>query len=125
VSDASRIEAEVLRRERVTLDDLFLDMSRFEGSAIGRWLWDMPTDVLLSEGAGALGDASAYLRFVTEQHAAPGGPEARHMLELAAELERQAAVFQHAADSAAIAMREADRERSGEDVRPAPGTRDS
>jgi hypothetical protein len=122
MSDDSHIETEVLGRDGLTLDDLFLDMSRTESMLVRRQLRAVPTDVALIEGAGALADASAYLRFAAEQHAGPGSPEADRMLELADQLEVNAARFQRAGDTASIAVRTAGDGQRHDDVRPTPDT---
>ena len=97
------IATSVLRPEQVTVGDLFDDLARGETAAVQARLHELPTDVMLLEGAGALIDGAASLRFVATRLFAPGGDQAVHMLWLAEELTAQAARFQHAGDTAALA----------------------
>lgn len=122
MSEDLNIETAVLGRDGMTLDDLFLDMSRTESMLVRRQLWAMPTDVALIEGAGALADASAYLGWAAEQHATPGSREADRMREFAEQLELQAASFQRAGDTAAIALRGAEGMSERDDAHRAPDT---
>lgn len=95
----------VLRAESVTVADLFTDLVRTETDEVLARVDELPTDVMLLEGAGALIDASAALRYVAARLARPGSDEAAGLLALADTLTEQAARFQHAGDSVAIAIR--------------------
>jgi hypothetical protein len=96
------------------VDDLFEDLARQEAMDMISRAGNLPTDVMLSEGAGALVDAAAYLRVVARDHGVPGSDANHHMLALADELLHSAAVWQQAADSASISIRAATgRDRTG------------
>ena len=107
------IDTAVLQLENLTLGDLFVDLTRTETDDVLARVDDLPTDVMLLEGAGALIDAAASLRYVAARLARPGSDEAARFLALAEELTEQAARFQHAGDGASIAIRQAgDRDRA-------------
>lgn len=105
MSDIHPKLSSVLRSDCVTLDDLFADLARTEADEVTARIDDLPTDVMLLEGAGALIDAAAALRFAASRLARPGSADSSRMHALAEELIEQAARFQHAGDNAAIAIR--------------------
>ena len=107
MSDHDHMPDAVLRSDHVTVGDLFKDLARHEGDEVLARIDSLPTDVMLLEGAGALVDAAASLRYVAARLARPGSAEAEHLLALAEDLTEQAARCQHAGDSAAVAIRAA------------------
>lgn len=107
MSDNDHISDAVLHADHVTVGDLFKDLAKREGEEVLSRIDSLPTDVMLLEGAGALVDAAASLRYVAARLARPGSEEAAHLVALAEDLTEQAARFQHAGDSAALAIRAA------------------
>ena len=110
------LEAEsppVLRPERVTVGDLFVDLARAEADDVKARIDDMPADVMMFEGASALIDAAASLRHAAARLEACSGRLER-TLALAQELTERAAQFQQSGDLAAIAIRRSDERRSTE-----------
>jgi hypothetical protein len=109
MSDSRQSQSAVLDPTRVTVDDLFRDLAGSESGAVAERLQRMATDVMLSEGAGTLMDAAAFIRVITREHGVPGSDATRHMERLAEELTEQAAVWQQASDDAAISIRAANK----------------
>ncbi len=109
MSDSRHSESAVLEQDRVTVDDLFLDLAGSEAGAVAGRLQRLATDVMLSEGAGTLMDAAAFIRVINREHGVPGSDAARRMEGLADELAAQAGVWQQASDSAAISIRAANK----------------
>ena len=109
MSDKRQSQEELLDQERVGVDDLFRDLARVEAEAVAERVRRLGTDVMLSEGAGTLVDAVAYIRVVTRAYGVPGSEAAERMEQLAEELAEQAAVWQQASDSAAISIRAANK----------------
>lgn len=105
MNDHEHMSDSVLGAEHVTVGDLFKDLARREREDVLARIDALPTDVMLLEGAGALVDAAASLRYVAARLARPGSDEAAHLCSLADDLTEQAARFQHAGDSAAVAIR--------------------
>ena len=105
MSDMSETDTRVLDETPLTLDQLFMDLARRDEQSVIAQASSLPTDVMLTEAAGTLVDAAAYLCLVAREHVTPGGPAARHLRDLADELTAQAAICQQAADSVAIAIR--------------------
>ncbi len=112
MSDSPHNEARVIEQERVTVDDLFHDLAASEAGAVAERLQRLATDVMLSEGAGTLMDAAAFIRVITREHGVPGSDTAQRMERLADELAEQAGVWQQASDSAAISIRAANTTRN-------------
>jgi hypothetical protein len=109
MSDLQNISDAILQADEVTVGALFEDLARAEADEVLARIDELPTDVMLLEGAGALIDAAASLRYVAARLARPGSTEAARLLELSDKLTNQAARFQHAGDSAAVAIRAAGR----------------
>ena len=109
MSDRAHSQGGVIEEEQVTLDDLFQDLSATEAEAVAGRVRKLGTDVLLSEGAGTLIDAVAYIRVVAREYGVPGSAGVQRMERLADELVEQAAVWQQASDSAAISIRAANK----------------
>ncbi len=109
MSDRSQSESGMLDTERITVDDLFRDLAATDAEAVAERVRRLGTDVMLSEGAGTLVDAVAYIRVVAREHGVPGSAAVEHMERLAEELAEQAAVWQQASDSAAISIRAANK----------------
>ena len=107
MSDLRHISDDVLNAEQITVADLFRDLASIEAEEVLERIDQLPTDVMLLEGAGALIDAAAALRYVAARLARPGSEDAARLLALSDELTDQAARFQHAGDSAAVAIRAA------------------
>lgn len=98
-----------LESDQVTVDDLFRDLARNDAESVAGRLSRLGTDVMLSEGAGTLVDAVAYIRVVVREHGVPGSESVARLERLAEEIAEQAAVWQQASDSAAISIRAANK----------------
>lgn len=109
MSNRTRDDGEITQDRQVTVDDLFRDLSVADAEAVAGRVRQLGTDVMLSEGAGTLVDAVAYIRVVAREHGVPGSEAVRQMERLAEELIEQAAVWQQASDSAAISIRAANK----------------
>jgi hypothetical protein len=111
MSDGVKGDGEQLKPGSVTVDDLFRDLTTVDAEAVAARLQRLGTDVMLAEGAGTLVDAVAYIRVVAREHGIPGSAAVQRMEDLAEALADQAAVWQQAADSAAISIRSTNKRR--------------
>jgi hypothetical protein len=114
MSETSITQGAVLDQSQVTLDDLFRDLTDRDSEGMARRLSGLATDVMLAEGAGTLVDAVAFIRVVARQQGVPGSDAVARMECLADELAEQATAWQQASDTAAIAIRAANKRNQTE-----------